>query len=141
MSVVVTVVAPAPPAVVWERWTGFAAWPDWNPHCLTATLEGPVAPGSRLDLHLRDPKGRDFYTRPRITEVEGDARLTWVARGVLLWARTTTILTPEHDGTRVSIESDATGPLAFTYRIALSERVQALMYVGMLDALTDAVRS
>lgn len=141
MSVVVTVVAPAPPEVVWERWTGFADWPDWNPHCLTATLDGPLAPGSRLDLHLRDPKGRDFYTRPRITEAESGARLTWVASGLLLRARTTTILTGEHDGTRVSIESDATGPLAFTYRIAVSERVQALMYVGMLDALNDVLRS
>jgi uncharacterized protein YndB with AHSA1/START domain len=141
VSVVVTVVAPATPAAVWDLWTGFAGWPGWNPHCLTATLSGPVAPGSGLDLHLRDPKGRDFYTRPRLTEVVAHERITWEARGLGLRARTTTILSPEPDGTRVSIESDAAGPMAFTYRIAVSDRVQALMYVAMLDALTDSLRA
>jgi uncharacterized protein YndB with AHSA1/START domain len=140
MGVVVTVVAPATPAAVWDRWTAFADWPDWNPHCLTAEPDGPVEPGTRLDLHLRDPKGRDYYTRPRLTEVAERARITWTAKGLGLRARPTTILTPEPDGTRISIESDAAGPMAFTYRIALSERVQALMYVAMLDALTDSLR-
>ncbi len=135
-----TVVAPAPPDVVWDRWTAIADWPEWNPHCAAAAVDGPLAPGTGLDLRLRDAKGRDFYTRPGLTEVERPSRITWVARGLGVRARTTTMLSPEPDGTRVTIETDVAGPLAFTYRIALSDGVQALMYVAMLDALTDLVR-
>lgn len=141
MGVVVTVVAPAPPVTAWGRWTAFGDWPGWNPHCITAALDGPVAPGSTLDLHLRDPRGRDFYTRPVLTEVEPGARITWEARGVGVRARTTTMFAAEPDGTRVTVESDVAGRMAFTYRIALGDRVQALMFVAMLDALTDTLRA
>ena len=141
MAVVVTVVAPATPAAVWDRWTAVTDWPSWNPHCMTAAMDGPVAPGSRLDLQLRDPKGRPFYTRPVITEVIENERITWEARGLGVRARTTTLLSHEPDGTRVSLESDVAGALGFTYRIALGDKVQALMYVAMLDALTDSVRA
>ena len=141
MSVVVTVVAPAPSVAVWERWTDFAAWPEWNPHCVAAAIGGPLAAGSGLDLHLRDARGRDFYTRPRLIEVSRRERLTWEARGIGVRARTTTLMSPEPDGTRVTVESDVAGRMAFTYRIALSDRTQALMYVAMLDALTDSLRA
>lgn len=136
-----TVVAPATPSALWERWTAFAAWPQWNPHCAAAAIDGPVRVGSRLDLQLRDPKGRAFYTRPFITEVVEGERITWEGRGLGVRARTTTLLAPEPDGTRVSLESDVAGSLGFTYRIALGDKVQALMYVAMLDALTDSVRA
>lgn len=141
MSVVVTVVAPAPPAAVWERWTDFAGWPGWNPHCVEAAIDGPVAEGAGLDLHLRDVRGRDFYTRPRLTEVAGGERLSWEARGLGLRARTTTMMSPEPDGTRVTVEADVAGRMAFTYRMTMSDRTQALMYVAMLDALTDSLRA
>lgn len=141
MGAVVTVVAPASPREVWDRWTAFAGWPEWNPHCIAAAIDGPLAPGTGLDLHLRDPKGRDFYTRPSVTEVVRDERVTWVAKGVGVRARTTTMLAPEPDGTRVTVEADVGGRMAFTYRIALGDKVQALMYVAMLDALTDSLRA
>jgi uncharacterized protein YndB with AHSA1/START domain len=141
MSVSVTVVAPATAGEVWERWTDFARWPEWNPQCVEAALEGPLAPGSRLDLHLRHPGGRDFYTRPRLTAVDPARAIVWEARGLGFRARTATTLTPEHDGTRVTIDSDARGPMAFSYRLSVTDRTQALIFVAMLDALTDSVRA
>jgi uncharacterized protein YndB with AHSA1/START domain len=141
MSISVTVVAPATAETAWERWSDFARWPEWNPGCIAAALDGPLAPGSTLDLHLRHPRGRDFYTRPRLTTVEPPRALEWEARGLGLRARTATALTPEHDGTRVTIESDARGPMAFAYRISVPDRTQALIFVAMLDALTDSVRA
>ena len=140
MSVTVTVVAPAPPARVWDLWTDFAAWPEWHPHCVEATADGPVVPGTRLDLHMRDAKGRDFYTRPALTVVESERELVWEARGLGLRARTRTALSPEPDGTRVTIEAVATGPMAFAYRMTMTDRSQALIYVAVLDALTTRVR-
>ena len=136
-----TVVAPAPPEVAWERWSDIARWPDWNPHCVAAAIDGPLVPGSQLDLRLRDVKGREFYTRPVLTVVEDGRRLEWQARGLGLRASTRTALTPEPDGTRITLESDSEGPMAFAYRLGMSDRTQALIYVGMLDALTDSVRA
>jgi len=141
VSVVVTVVAPTTPEVAWERWSDFARWPSWNPHCVAATLEGPLAPGSRLDLRLRDVRGREFYTRPRLTVVEEGRRLEWEARGLGLRASTRTSLAAEPDGTRITLETDAVGALAFAFRMGMTDRTQALIYVGMLDALTDSVRA
>lgn len=136
-----TVVAPAAPEVAWRRWSDFAGWPSWNPHCVAASLDGPLAPGSRLDLRLRDVRGREFYTRPRLTVVEEGRRLEWEARGLGLRASTRTSLAPEPDGTRVTLEADVEGALAFAFKIGMTDRTQALIYVGMLDALTDSVRA
>ena len=141
MSVSVTVVAPTTAQTAWERWTDFARWPAWNPECIEASLDGPLAPGTRLELHLRHPRGRDFYTRPRLTAVDAPGEIAWEARGLGLRARTRTTLTPEPDGTRVTVESDAWGPMAFTYKMSVTDRAQALMFVAMLDALTDSVRA
>lgn len=140
MSVSATVVAPAAAAEAWARWTGFARWPEWNPHCIAARLDGPLEAGTTLDLHLRHPRGRDFYTRPRLTVVEPEREIAWEARGLGLRATTRTTLTPEPDGTRVTIDADARGPLAFTYTMSMTDRTQALIYVAMLDALSDSAR-
>ena len=140
MSVVVTVVAPAEPDRAWARWTDFASWPEWNPQCVEARLDGPLAAGTRLDLRLRHPRGRDFYTRPRLSEVEHGRRLSWVVRSLGLRATTTTTLEPQPDGTLMTIAADAHGGLAFTYKMTLTERAQADMYVAMLDALSASVR-
>jgi uncharacterized protein YndB with AHSA1/START domain len=141
MSVSVTVVAPAAQEAVWERWTDFAGWPRWNPQCIGATLDGPLAPGTTLELNLRHPRGRDFYTRPRLTAVEAPDEIVWEARGLGLRAPTRTTLAPEPDGTRVTIEAGAHGPMAFAYRMSVTDRTQALIYVAMLDALSDSVRA
>jgi Polyketide cyclase / dehydrase and lipid transport len=140
VSVSVTVVAPADPAAAWERWVDFARWPDWNPSCRDARLSGPLAPGSTLALKLVHPRGRDFYTRPRLTVVEPERELAWEARGLGLRAPTRTVFVPEHDGTRLTVEADARGPLAFTYRVTMTDRTQALIYVAMLDALSSSLR-
>ena len=38
----------ASPAVVWGVLTEIANWPAWNPDVKSATLEGPLAPGTRF---------------------------------------------------------------------------------------------
>jgi uncharacterized protein YndB with AHSA1/START domain len=141
VSVVVTVVAPTEPERAWKRWTDFARWPDWNPQCVGARLDGPLAPGTKLDLHLRHPRGRDFYTRPRLTEVDPGRRLAWQVRSIGLRSTTTTTLEPQPDGTLMTIASDSQGGMAFTYKMTFTERAQADMYVAMLDALAASVRT
>ena len=136
MSVSVTVVAPAPARATWERWTDFARWPEWNPQFIAADLAGPLAPGTTVALHLRH-----FYTRPLLTVVDPEREIVWEARGLGLRAPSRTMLSPEPDGTRVTIEADAHGPMAFTYKMSVTDRTQALIYVAMLDALCDSLRA
>lgn len=140
MSVSVTVVVPAAVPEAWDRWTDFARWPEWNPQCIEAALDGPLEPGTTLDLHLRHPRGRDFYTRPRLTAVDAPRQIVWEARGLGLRAPTRTSLAPEPDGARLTIDADATGPLALTYKMSVTDRTQALIYVAMLDGLSDSFR-
>jgi uncharacterized protein YndB with AHSA1/START domain len=138
--VTATVVAPAGPAATWARWSDLDAWPEWNPHCVSASLEGPLTPGTRVVLQLRHPRGRDFWTRPRLTAVEPEERLDWAATSFGIAATTATRLAPEPDGTRVTVELDVAGRMGFTYRMTLSDRVQALIWTGILDALVDSLR-
>lgn len=141
MSLTVTVLAPSDPATAWERWTDFASWPDWNPHCIEAGLRGPLAAGTRLDLRLRHPRGRDFYTRPRLAAVVPGREIAWEATAPGLRALTTTRLAPEDGGTRVILTAESSGPLAVLYRMTLTDRTQATMYVGMLDSLVDTLKA
>jgi uncharacterized protein YndB with AHSA1/START domain len=140
VSATVTVVAPADRAATWARWSDLAAWPEWNPNCLSAALEGPLAPGTRLELQLRHPRGRDFWTRPRLTAVEPESRMDWAATSLGVAATTATSLAPEPDGTRVTVELDVTGRMAFSYRLTLSDRVQAAIWAGTLNALVESLR-
>lgn len=141
MSVSITVVTPSPPGPAWDLWTDFEGWPSWNPHCVEARLDGPLAPGTPLELRLRHPRGRDFYTRPVLSVVDPEREIAWEARGPGLRAATRTTLEPEPDGTRLTVSAGAQGLLAFAYRMTVTDRTQALMYVAMLNALTGRLRA
>ncbi len=141
MSATATVVAPAGTDETWARWSDLERWPEWNPTCLAASLDGPLEPGTRLELRLRHPRGRDFWTRPRITVVEPGRRLEWVATGLGLRAITASRLEPEPDGTRVTVALDAHGRMAFTFRLTLTDGAQARMWTDALDGLVAALRS
>jgi uncharacterized protein YndB with AHSA1/START domain len=135
VSVSATVLVPAAPAEAWARWSDLAGWPRWNPYCVSARLDGPLAPGTSLALQLRHPGGRDFWTRPTLTAVLPGAELSWEARALGLRAATATTLAAEGDRTRVTLNASARGPLGFTLRLTFSDKAQARMYVEMLDAL------
>lgn len=135
-----TVVVPAAPDAAWARWADVAAWPEWNPACAEATVDGPPRPGTMLDLRLRHPRGNVFITRPRVVEAVAGEVFAWEARGLGLRARTTTRFSPEPDGTRVLLFAESTGPMAFTYRMTMTDRTMARMYTDMLDALVEDLR-
>jgi uncharacterized protein YndB with AHSA1/START domain len=137
MSLSVTVVAPAPVDAAWERLADIDGWPGWNPSCRSAGLDGPLAPGTRLALQLVHPRGRSFWTRPTLTAVDPPHTLAWEARSLGLRAGTRARLTPERDGgTRVTLTAEATGAMAFTYLLTLSEPAQADMWTSALNGLS-----
>jgi len=136
----VTVVVDAATGDAWDRLADIPAWPSWNPACLDAELRGDLTPGTQLRLRLRHPKGRDFFTRPRLTEVERPSRLAWEARSVGLRARTALEVEPEEGGSRITLTAESGGPLGFSYRWAMRPRTQALIYGAMLDGLAGSFR-
>lgn len=136
----VTVVVDADPGAAWERWTDLAAWPSWNPACVSARAEGELAAGTLLDLQLRHPGGRDFWTRPRVTVLEPPERIAWQARGLGLVADTDVALAGEDDGTRVTVTSSSRGVLGFAYRMAMRPKAQAQIWSTVLNGLAGSFR-
>lgn len=142
MPITVTVVAPADPASVWEVLADVPGWPDWNPTCLAAEMDGPRAQaGVRLRLQLVHPKGRRFWTAPTITAVEPGRRLLFTTRALGFRAPTELVLTLRDDGeTDVNLSSSSHGPLAFTYRLMFPEKAQGLLWSGALTGLARHLR-
>jgi hypothetical protein len=99
-------------------------------------MEGPLAPGTRLRLELRHPRGRVFLTSPVLTTVDPGRALTWTTRALGFRAPTTVTFEEDGDGTtRVELASSSRGPLAFTYRLMFPEKTQGLLWSGALTAL------
>lgn len=140
MTVTASVVVAAEPGQAWTRWADVEAWPEWNPRCVSATLNGPLEPGTNVSLELIGRGERPFHTRPRLTTVTPDQELAWEARSIGLRAPTATRFAADQDGTEVTVEADARGPLAFSYRLALPEDEQALLFVAMLNGLAATFR-
>ncbi len=132
---VVETIVPASLEAVWARFIDLPRWPEWNLMCIAASCDGPLAPGRRLDLHLRHPRGRGFWTRPRIVAVDPDRSITWRASGLGLRSDTCTTFANDGDGTRVSISSDASGFLAFAFRVAMTPSTESALYGGILMSL------
>lgn len=132
---IVETTVPAAPDQVWGRWVDLPRWPEWNALCVGASVDGDLAPGSRLDLHLRHPRGRDFWTRPTVVEVEPENAIAWRASGLGLRSDVRTTFADDDEGTRVTVSSDSRGPLAFAFRFAMTPATESALYGGMLMSL------
>ncbi len=137
----VTVVVDGAPEDAWRAWTEFPRWSEWNPACVEARAETPLRVGSRLDLHLRHPRGRPFYTRPAVSEIDPPRRIAWRARAVGLVAETLVEMEPDGGGTRVTLTASSRGVLGFTYRLMMRPRTQATMFSQMLNGLAGRFRT
>lgn len=141
MSLTATVVVAAPPAAVWSRWVDIAQWPEWNPACVSASLDDTLSPGARLHLQLRHPRGRAFWTTPIVTDVDDASRLAWETRALGIRAPTVTTFEPHVDGTLVTLASESHGVLGFTYRLTFPEKTQALLWSGALTGLAASFQA
>src|SRR5262245_43869723 len=65
--------APAPR--VWSVLCDLPSYPEWNP--FISAITGDLTPGSRLDVLLTPPGGREFRIRPTVLRCERDAELRW----------------------------------------------------------------
>lgn len=140
MSLDVSIVVPATPEETWERWSDFERWPEWNVMCPKATLDGPLAPGTHVDLHLVHPRarGRTFLTSPSIVAVEKPRRLAWQATGPGVTMSTESTLTDDPGGTLLTVSSETSGRMSFSFRLlGLNDRTFARIYGTMLSLLAS----
>jgi uncharacterized protein YndB with AHSA1/START domain len=140
VSLDVRIVVPATPEKTWEHWADLEAWPTWNPMCTEATMNGPLAPGTRVDLHLVHPRarGRTFLTSPSIVAVEQPRRLAWQATGPGVTLTTESTLTEDPNGTMLTVTSATSGRMSFSFRLlGLNDRTFARIYGTMLSVLAS----
>jgi uncharacterized protein YndB with AHSA1/START domain len=140
VSVAASLVVPAGRAEVWRIWSDLEAWPAWNPVYLRVSLDGDLAVGTGVEMQMRHPRGRAFWTRPALTEVIPEQELSWTAKGMGLRARTVTTLEEVTSGTKLRISGETTGAMAFAYRIAMTRKVQAQLFLDTLNAFADKMR-
>ncbi|WP_214020031.1 SRPBCC domain-containing protein [Methanoculleus sp.] len=111
-----TVIA-APPAVVWQVLTDFAAYPDWNPFILS--IEGKPWVGTRLTVEIRPPGRKSMRFRPKMLRVAKDHELRWIGRVLIAG-----LFDGEH---RFTIIPEGDGSLF----------VQAEVFTGLLVPVVD----
>ena len=66
----------APPKRVWEVFSDFASYPDWNP--FVAYLTGRVEVGDRIEARLTPPDGKAMTFTPRVVAFTPEKELRWL---------------------------------------------------------------
>ncbi|RDV12292.1 SRPBCC domain-containing protein [Arthrobacter sp. RT-1] len=102
----------SPPDVVWQIFTGFGAYPDWNPFITQAS--GDIKVGQRLILRIVPPGAGGMTFRPQVTALEPEHLLEWSGTlGIpgLFDGRHTFILEPTAGGTTLTQTETFTGLL------------------------------
>ncbi|MBC8070317.1 MAG: SRPBCC domain-containing protein [Deltaproteobacteria bacterium] len=88
----------ATPATIWRLLTDAGRFPSWN--TTVTSIEGEIALGHRLTLHVPLAPGRAF--RPRVTAFEPESRMVWSDGMAPMFKGTRTFsLTPSSGGTTV----------------------------------------
>ena len=127
----------APAERVWAEMTDFASFPDWNPFVRKA--EGRLQPGERLKIQLQFDHGLKMTLRPRVTVVEPNRELRWLATlgrpGVFDVDRAFQI-TPHDGGVRFVMSEVCTGWLT---PVMFAANLEAQIYRGY-DAYNEALR-
>lgn len=109
MEYTTSVLAAAPPEVLWGLLVDVEGWPGWTQSVLTATRldDGPFGVGSRT--RVQQPRGRaQVWT---VTELVPNQRFTWEVQNPGLAFVATHVLTSEETGTRVDLGFTLRGPL------------------------------
>jgi hypothetical protein len=69
------------PESVWRILIDFAAYDQWNP--FINKIIGAPTEGSKIDLYIETPSGKNRKYSPRITRVEEGRELRWFGKSSL----------------------------------------------------------
>jgi hypothetical protein len=100
----------ATPERIWSILTDAARYPEWNP--TVTKVDGQIAPGGRISLHVTINPGRAFPVK--VVTFEPPRRMVWrggMPLGLFVGERVF-VLTPARDGVEFTMQETFTGPLA-----------------------------
>lgn len=100
----------AKPERIWALLTDAASYPSWN--TTVERVEGRIAPGEKIKLHVKINPGRAFPVK--VAELSPPARMVWAGGmpfGLFKGVRTFT-LTPHGDSVRFEMREVFSGPLS-----------------------------
>ena len=127
----------APAERVWAEMTDFASFPDWNPFVREAS--GRLAVGEQLKIKLRLDRGIKMTFKPRVTVVEPNRELRWLATlgrpGVFDVDRAFLIEPHDSDSVRFVMSEECTGWLT---PVMFAANLEAQLYRGY-DAFNQAL--
>lgn len=69
------------PDSVWKILTDFAGYDQWNP--FIKKIVGLPREGSKIDIYIKTPSGKNRKYSPRITKVEEGRELRWFGKSSL----------------------------------------------------------
>lgn len=145
MSIRATIRTEADLETTWQRISDILRWPEWNPACALAETRSDtteIVEGTVLRLQLRHPRGRLFWTEPKITAIEGPTKLEWVVRAMGVRSPLSITCDPlATGGTAVTLTTHSVGPMGFAYRLVFPEKAQGLLWSGTLTALAQSLRT
>jgi hypothetical protein len=116
----------AAPEIVWGVLTDIAAWPAWNPDVRSASLEGPLAPGTQF--RWKAGPGTIVSTLER---VESPNLIAWTGRTMGIDAVHVHRLEPRGDATLVRSEESWDGLLVRLLRRPLTRSLQRAIDSGL----------
>lgn len=121
----------AGPHALWSIWTDFIGWPDWDPHCELARLDGPLQVGT---TGYYKPKGSPG-SKLRVAEVEPGRRfLNDVKLPLATMHADHEVRLQDGGGAIVTNRVDISGPLAFLWKRIIGRKLEA-EHRGMLEGL------
>jgi hypothetical protein len=127
----------APPERVWAEMTDFGSFPQWNPFVREA--QGRLAPGEQLKIRLALDHGMKMTFRPRVTVVEPNRELRWLAtlgRPGVFDVDRAFLIEPYNGGVRFVMSEECTGWLT---PVMFATNLEAQLYRGY-DAFNQALR-
>ncbi|MDO4231184.1 MAG: SRPBCC domain-containing protein [Lautropia sp.] len=77
-SIESTIIVAASCVDVWQCLVDLPAYESWNP--FVRSIEGELAPGGRLKVHLQMQDGKTMVFRPTVVEFEPGRKLVWQGR-------------------------------------------------------------
>ena len=131
-------VFPQPPSVVWQLVSDVDGWPRWWPGVERASLLGPLAVGSRIDLKLR---GLPETQPVRLVTLVPQRQLEWSGKGVLASTVATRVeLHKTAQGCEVRLSNSIVGPQAVLARYGSGDdfpRYQKLFLQSLAKRLQE----
>jgi hypothetical protein len=125
----------APPGVVWEVLTDVEGWPGWNPDVRSASLEGPLAPGTRF--RWKAGPGTIVST---LDAVEPPRLIAWTGTTLGIRAIHVHRLEPHGQATLVVSEESWDGLLVRLLRGPLGKSLHGAIEGGLRHLKSEAER-